>query len=110
MAEKNEPKATARHRQMAKSKEDEVESKKSRFEHEKSALRKYRDERKETMKSIPKEDRPAEKEKTRAEVEKRKALIAKYREEYKTAALALKEEKKAKAAEEKADVPDGKKE
>ena len=46
MAEKYEPKATARHKQMAKSKEQEVEAKKNRYEHEKVALRKYRDERK----------------------------------------------------------------
>ncbi|WP_400232830.1 hypothetical protein [Methanomethylophilus alvi] len=64
MAEKYEPKATARHKQMAKSKEQEVEAKKNRYEHEKVALRKYRDERKQALKAVPKEDRPAEKEKT----------------------------------------------
>ena len=96
MAEKYEPKATARHKQMAKSKEQEVEAKKNRYEHEKVALRKYRDERKQALKAVPKEDRPAEKEKTQAEVEKRKALIAKYRDEYKSSSKALKEEKKAK--------------
>lgn len=96
MAEKYEPKATARHKQMAKSKEQEVEAKKNRYEHEKVALRKYRDERKQALKAVPKEDRPAEKEKTQAEVEKRKALIAKYRDEYKSSSKALKEEKKVK--------------
>ncbi len=81
---------------MAKSKEQEVEAKKNRYEHEKVALRKYRDERKQALKAVPKEDRLAEKEKTQAEVEKRKALIAKYRDEYKSSSKALKEEKKAK--------------
>ena len=71
-------------------------AKKNRYEHEKVALRKYRDERKQALKAVPKEDRPAEKEKTQAEVEKRKALIAKYRDEYKSSSKALKEEKKAK--------------
>lgn len=119
MAERYEPKATARHKQMAKSRENEVEAKKSRYEHEKVALRKYRDERKQAMKDIPREDRPAEKEKTRAEVEKRKALIRGYRDEYRESNAELKEAKRAKGkagkdgsaskeeSSKKTDVPDG---
>lgn len=115
MAERYEPKATARHKQMAKSREDEVEARKNRYEHERVALRKFRDERKQAMKGVSKEDRPAEKEKTRAEVEKRKALIRRYRDEYRESNAELKEARRAKRKEsaagegisKKTDVPDG---
>jgi hypothetical protein len=96
MVERNEPKATARHKQLAKSKEDEVEAKKNRLDHEKVALSKYRSERKEALKKVPKEDRPAEKAKTREEVAKRKELIANYRDDFLASKRALKDEKAAK--------------
>ncbi|MCL2318411.1 MAG: hypothetical protein FWC44_05120 [Methanomassiliicoccaceae archaeon] len=68
----NQPKATARHAKMNKTRQEEIEALKSKIETEKHQAKKYESNRKTEIKALPKEDRPAAKEELKESIRKRK--------------------------------------
>jgi len=94
-----EPKATARHAKITKSKKDEIENLKQRIDTDKYLAKKYESNRKTEIKSLPKEDRAAAKADLKESISKRKESESKDKEKLRTL---MREERSEKGAIEKA--------
>jgi hypothetical protein len=67
-----QPKATARHAKMVKSKQDEIDALKQQISTDKHLAKKYESNRKKEIKAMPKEDRAAAKEDLKESKQQRK--------------------------------------
>jgi len=75
-----QPKATARHAKITKTKQDEIDALKKRIDTDKYLAKKYEANRKTEIKALPKEDRAAAKEDLRESISKRKEAERKDKE------------------------------
>lgn len=93
------PKATKRHQNIAKSKEQAVEDLHMNISRAEAALSKYKNDRKNLMKNADKADKVAIKAETKKHIAEEKERIHSMKAEYKEKKTALKEENRAKASE-----------
>jgi len=75
-----QPKATARHAKMTKTRQEEIDALKQRIETDKHLAKKAESSRRKEIKALPKEDRPAAKAELKESVQKRKDNELKERE------------------------------
>jgi len=75
-----QPKATARHAKMTRTKQEEIEALKQRISTDKHLAKKYEANRKTEIKALPKEERAAAKAELRESIEKRKEAEERDRE------------------------------
>ena len=92
------PKATKRHQNIAKSKEQAVEDLHISIIRAENALSKYKSERKEKMKEISKEEKSAFKTETKKHITEEKERIHGMKLEYKEKKAALKAENRTEAS------------
>jgi len=89
-----QPKATARHAKMNKTRQEEIDALRSRIQTDKHLAKKYESNRKTEIKSLPREDRPAAKAELKETIRKRKEAEERDKEKLRTMMYEEKAEKK----------------
>jgi len=90
----NQPKATARHAKITRTKEEEIEILKKRIDNDKYLAKKYESNRKTEIKALPKGERAAAKAELKESIAKRKEAEKKDREKLRSLMYEEKAEKK----------------
>ncbi|MDR2698386.1 MAG: hypothetical protein LBB30_01745 [Candidatus Methanoplasma sp.] len=90
----NQPKATARHAKITRTREEEIEAVKKRIDNDKYLAKKYEANRKTEIKALPKGERAAAKAELKDSIEKRKEAERKDREKLRSLVHEEKAEKR----------------